>query len=350
FNGAGAELNDTKVIKANPTSGLSLILFVDAYTTKRDLSNHLPYNRFDPTSGQSGIRAVIHSPKIRPMPFEKGFDIPTGFSTSVALKETKRKLMTEPHGNCTTAEFNEGTNYAYSEDTCLEQCKQDILMDDCGCMSSMLPTPYSELKPQYCGKVNITNMYLMMFHKDDETTLAIAEKELETLDCEAKVMESLGDPEVLNKCKCKEPCVNTNYVKTISQAVWPSDYNQKRFFIESINMSDPTHRATKLFEGLGLDNITEGEKEMIQKNFLRFNVYFESLQVETTSQVEDYPASTLISEIGGNMGFFVGISIITLMEMLTLTGAIILYCFKDLIIKCGQSNKTKVSDVNNKQV
>ncbi|CAH1782300.1 unnamed protein product [Owenia fusiformis] len=350
FNGAGAQSNNMKVTKTGPTSGLSLILFVDAYTSKRDLSGYTLYNPFDPTSGQSGIRAIIHSPKTRPMPFEKGFDVPTGFSTSVALKETKRELMTEPHGNCTTAKFNKGTNYAYSEDTCLEQCKQELLIEDCGCMSSMLPTPSGELKPQYCGKVNITNMLHMMFHKLDETMQAIAEKELETLGCEAKLMESLGNPEVLNKCECKEPCMNTNYVKTISQAVWPSNYNQRKFFKESINMSDPMHRATILFEGLEIDEITEGEKEMIQNNFLRFNVYFESLQVETTSQVEDYPASTLISEIGGNMGFYVGISIITLMEMLTLTGAIILYCFKDFIIKCGQSNKTKVSDVNIKQV
>ncbi|CAH1782299.1 unnamed protein product [Owenia fusiformis] len=350
FNGAGAQLNDTKVIKADPTSGLSLILFVDAYTTKRDLSELTLYNPFDPTSGQSGVRVIIHSPKTRPMPFEKGFDIPTGFSTSVALKETKRELMTEPHGNCTMAKFNGGTNYAYSEDTCLEQCKQKILIENCRCMSSLLPTPSGELKPQYCGKVNVTNMFTMMYGKLDATMRGIAVKELEMLDCETKLMESLGNSEVLNKCECKKPCVHTNYVKMLSQAVWPSDYNQKNFLAESINMSDPTQRATILFEGLDIGQITKNESEMIQKNFLRFNVYFESLQVKTTSQVEDFPASTLISEIGGNMGFYVGISIITLMEMLTLTGAIILYCFKDLIIKCGQSNTTKVPDVNIKQI
>ncbi|CAH1776267.1 unnamed protein product [Owenia fusiformis] len=348
FNGAGSDLSNVNIVRTDPASGLSLVLFMDAYAKGKSVSAYTIYNPDDPTSGQTGVRAVIHSPRTRPMPFDKGFDIPTGLSTSVALKETKRELMTQPHNNCTNDEFNQGTNYSYSVDTCYEQCQQDLLIEECGCKSSLLiPPSFDKSDLEYCGKVNITNMMLMM-NQNDDITQSIAEKELENLDCEEGVMYSFGNLAILEQCACKDHCQTINYVKTISQAVWPNDNAQEAFYDTYVNRTDQTLRPNKLFKGYNTSEIINND--MIHKNFLRLNIYFESLYVETTSEVEDYPAGTLISEIGGNMGFYVGISIITLMEIFCITGAIILYCFKDWLIKCGHMNKTKVSHVNVKPV
>ncbi|CAH1777675.1 unnamed protein product [Owenia fusiformis] len=330
------------VEKTDPSSGLSLVIFVDALSSAP--AHYTIYNPDDPTSGKMGVRAIIHSPGTRPMPFEKGFDIPTGFSTSVALQGSIRNLMSEPHGNCTTETLIPGTNYTYSSDTCVQECKQEKLIKECGCKSSLLTASADKPHVPYCGMFNMTNILRQMHYPTDDEDITMAVRDLERIECEGNILRLFAYPAEINKCACKEACSSMKYTKTISQSVWPNDNNQNIFYETYVNVTDHTLRPNILFKQ---QNITEIiNNDLIHKNFLRLNIYFESLQVETTSEVEDYPLSQLISDIGGNMGFYVGISVITLLEFLSLTGTVLLYFFKDRLASCGQSKTTKVSQIN----
>ena len=51
------------------------------------------------------------------------------------------------------------------------------------------------------------------------------------------------------------------------------------------------------------------------KDFARLNVYIADSNVIITQEMEDYTSTQLVSDIGGQLGLWVGISIITLAEV-----------------------------------
>ncbi|CAH1773933.1 unnamed protein product [Owenia fusiformis] len=340
FNGIGSNNFNKNVSKTDPGSGLSLVVFTDTYTDTLTSDPGVIYNPSDPTSGNNGIRVIVHSPKTRPAPVDKGFDVPNGFSTTVALRATRRTLLTEPHGDCTTDASNKGTEYRYTTDICYEQCHQDIITQKCGCKSSHFIPPRNETGFQYCGKLNITNLL-----SGDDTSKESILEDFTHLECEKSVIDTFwSNVTMVSKCNCRPPCNSTYYIKTTSQAVWPNEFTQQSFYKTYVNITDSTARPNILFQGLTPKEIKD--RGLIQKNFLRLNIYFEDLQVEETSQEADYPITQVISDIGGNMGFYVGVSVITLVEFLSLIGALLLIFFKSCIKAGGKLREAKVSDVN----
>ena len=64
------------------------------------------------------------------------------------------------------------------------------------------------------------------------------------------------------------------------------------------------------------------------RDFARLNVYIADSNVLKTEESEDYTESQLLSDIGGQLGLWVGISVITLAEMFELITDVIRYLFK----------------------
>ena len=71
-----------------------------------------------------------------------------------------------------------------------------------------------------------------------------------------------------------------------------------------------------------IENETEFQKisivdfrEHSMKDFARLNVYIADSNVIITQEMEDYSSTQLVSDIGGQLGLWVGISIITLAEV-----------------------------------
>ena len=56
-------------------------------------------------------------------------------------------------------------------------------------------------------------------------------------------------------------------------------------------------------------------REHSMKDFARLNVYIADSNVIITQEMEDYSSTQLVSDIGGQLGLWVGISIITLAEV-----------------------------------
>ena len=67
-------------------------------------------------------------------------------------------------------------------------------------------------------------------------------------------------------------------------------------------------RIHSLFTGKGSDEI------FILNIFFQLNVYFSTLNVETISEVEDFPLMNLLSDIGGDLSLYIGITTLTFFE------------------------------------
>ncbi|CAH1798814.1 unnamed protein product [Owenia fusiformis] len=336
FNGHGLNLSNMIVEEANPINGLSMVIFLDAFKFNQQvLPNEMVYNPENPNSGTTGLHVTIHPPQSLPFPIVEGFDVPPGYSTTIGLTTHARKRLAEPYGSCTNREFLDGTNLGYSHLGCLEQCQQKEIMHQCGCVSAFLLMPNDAKDLQLCGRLNLDNLMLQ------DPNVTIIDKDFAKLKCEKHLLKMKLHPETNKRCKCKHPCYEIRYEQTISNAYWPFEYIQQQFLENMFGSSDTkSKRSHVLFDEI-LGNVSDAreaviESGVIRKNFLRLNIYFKDLTIETTEQTKEYTGDALMSDIGGTLGFYIGMSIITMCEALNLTWKLILALWR----KCRSSEKT----------
>ena len=84
-------------------------------------------------------------------------------------------------------------------------------------------------------------------------------------------------------------------------------------------------------------------REQSLKNFARLNVYIADGNVVKIEESPDYTGSDVISDIGGQLGLWVGISVITLAEVLALMADILSY----LLGKCHKRTEELLNSNNN---
>lgn len=105
---------------------------------------------------------------------------------------------------------------------------------------------------------------------------------------------------------CLPACERTLYQTTISYANYPS--------------SDVMDTLSDIFHFT---------PEEIESNSLAVNVYFEDLSIVTSETSYSYSFSALLSDIGGQLGLFVGASVISMLEI----GLLMLDIVKGMVCK-----------------
>lgn len=94
------------------------------------------------------------------------------------------------------------------------------------------------------------------------------------------------------KCDCPLACDVINYESTVSSAVFPN----------------PT--MIKILQNEGYNRT----KDYLRKNLVSLQVGYSSLRYEYFKQTSQYDSGALMGEIGGNLGLFLGCSILTIFE------------------------------------
>lgn len=98
------------------------------------------------------------------------------------------------------------------------------------------------------------------------------------------------------------------------------------FLSELANLSQlMTKRNDSRTENILKQSYTLSEKEkaerasnLIRQNLLRLNVYLEDLSVVEYRQLPAYGLADLFADIGGTLGLWMGISVLTIMELMEL--------------------------------
>lgn len=321
-----------------PQNGLSLIISLDNDNPTPggygiyQLHNHIAFS--------AGVRAQVHAPNTMPSPADHGFDVPPGYSTSVGLKALLHSRLPHPHGNCTFNNLDGERVYKNTIFTCLQLCKQRLLVRVCGCKTAALPM-YKETDPR---KGNIPFCGAIKNWKDKADDFKAKEKvELQTLMCEEKVLENLNnDRSYENSCGCFQPCHETAYQKSLSLSYWPLEfyqYNvlQELYIARNISMtSDLILEAYNTLndlqerygpyamQGIHVEynqsdlNDKIRASALIRQNLIRLNIYLEDLSMVEFLQMPAYEHTDLFADIGGTLGLWMGISVLTIMELVEL--------------------------------
>ncbi|CAH3105581.1 unnamed protein product [Porites lobata] len=261
-----------------PTGGLKLNLFIEQ-------SQYIPE-----ISDTAGARVVIHEQGQVPFPYNEGHSVLPSRSTSFGIRRTVIERE-DPFGNgsCVSQSALNGKNlYAkkynasYSKQACMNTCHADKQIADCGCAEGQFPTDADicNLRNKTIGKCCLEKIQYKLLTGE--------------LDCEAQ---------------CPTPCREVQYKSTLSMGHWPS------FGYESILESRVKTDSTLAKE---LDN-----GYFLSENFLQVKVFYEQLNYEKVTERISYEGVNLVADIGGQLGLWIGISVLTCCEFLELAWMII---------------------------
>uniref|UniRef100_A0A3B4AZR0 Acid sensing ion channel subunit family member 4 n=1 Tax=Periophthalmus magnuspinnatus TaxID=409849 RepID=A0A3B4AZR0_9GOBI len=120
--------------------------------------------------------------------------------------------------------------------------------------------------------------------------------------CNCRMVHMPGKPPVVTSqcahfygdtCPCETPCNLTRYGKELSMVKIPSK-GSARYLSRKYDKTE----------------------DYIRDNFLVLDIFFEALNYETIEQKKAYDVAGLLGDIGGQMGLFIGASILTVLEIL----------------------------------
>lgn len=271
-------------------------------------------NFYNLVSSVDGIRyAMLAMLILQKKKFSKKFlySITPGHETNIAITDriyTYRLL--KPYSNCEFDETNSevvnsdlyklfsNSNVTYSQETCIDLCLQKSIIKTCGCAYSPL---------------------LLLFETAICTTIA-------QLKCSNNVVKiHFTISFIQNQCLpiCPLECKQTKYVTSISS----SQLLPNIFYADVLNSS-----SLRSFFPNG--NIT---LDLVQSYLIKVNIFYDSLSYTVVTESPSITVVSLLSNIGGILSLFLGVSILSVVELMEILIEIFsLSCFK-------KKKKSKVS-------
>ncbi|XP_030072974.1 acid-sensing ion channel 1C-like [Microcaecilia unicolor] len=242
-------------LKGGTGNGLELMLDIQQ-------DEYLPvWGETDETSFEAGIKVQIHSQDEPPFIDQLGFGVAPGFQTFVSCQQQQLMYLPPPWGDCRSSTMDSEFFSIYSITACRIDCETRYLVENCNCR---------------------------MVHMPGNANVCTPEQQKE---CADPALDFLIEQDN-NYCVCDTPCNMVRYGKELSMVKIPSKASAK-------------YLARKF-------NKTE---QYIAENVLVLDIFFEALNYETIEQKKAYEVAGLLGDIGGQMGLFIGASILTILEI-----------------------------------
>ncbi|XP_025308710.3 acid-sensing ion channel 3 isoform X1 [Canis lupus baileyi] len=284
----GAELLTTP--KGGMGNGLEIMLDVQQ-------DEYLPVWRdMEETPFEVGVRVQIHSQEEPPTIDQLGFGAAPGYQTFVSCQQQRLSFLPPPWGDCSSASVDPdfepepsgplgapspspGPHPPYSLMGCRLACETRYVARKCGCRMMHMPGGAPVCSPQ------------------------------QYKDCANPALDAMLRKDA---CTCPNPCASTRYAKELSMVRIPSRA-AARYLARKHNRSEA----------------------YISENVLVLDIFFEALNYETVEQKKAYEVSELLGDIGGQMGLFIGASLLTILEILDYLCEV----FRDRVLGYFQNRK-----------
>lgn len=242
-------------------NGLSLLLNIEADEYLGDFSESY------------GAVVEVANGKEVFFPEENGYLVAPGQITNIGFSARMVKRLDFPYEGtyCGYPGDKSQVPYSYSQMACFKSCYAENQKKECGCADIQYPvTPH-------CNPLNSTQDRCLR---------------------EVNVKIRLSNI----KCLCNEDCKLIEFLVSTSSALWPTD-----------------GYLTRLRSILGnkASNVTSTLSEA-RRNLARVHIFYKSMTVEVIAQRPRYQFKDLISNVGGSLGLFTGISLLTLAEFVKL--------------------------------
>ena len=222
-----------------------------------------------------------------------GIYISPGYLTNVVLTRTFKYMLPKPYSNCliddesfdaTSYELVDlvtKSSYKYTNEVCLEQCYQKLLIEKCKC---------------------VNQWFLTLFNVTEDCSLT-----LKTNDCMNDfyaIAFNSSDAAIIDACglECPLECNITEISSSLS-------------YIGSIG--DLGADLIKANKNLSADFVTTRiDAASARQSIVQLCVYYNSLTYSLSTETPQINFVSLLADIGGNLGLFLGVSTFTLCEMI----------------------------------
>ncbi|GBM48912.1 hypothetical protein AVEN_91875-1 [Araneus ventricosus] len=222
----------------------------------------------------AGARIAIHDSAELPDLESSGLSITPGFETSISLRQTLIHRLPSPYKDrCVHYKTSNRYNQTDQND-CVYSCIQGWSNKICGCADPRLPNKDGFM---YCDVTNASQSSCLKF-----------------------IFESVT---VRETCDCPLPCISKAYNEITSQAVWPAENSFRRNSFQ--------------------------EMDQFRKSHARVKVYYATLERSVFHQKPMFQESELFSHLGGELGLWLGLSLIALFEVMES-----LICFLKFLVRC----------------
>ncbi|CAF0806060.1 unnamed protein product [Brachionus calyciflorus] len=235
----------------------------------------------------SGFLIFIHNSSIKQFDILNGINLPVGYETDIVISKEHSKKMPYPYSNCIEdissndsfdSELYRKTlknNGIYQQRNCLITCVDEYIIQECGCN----PIPIDI--EQGC---NMTMIF----------------------DCVAGKYSEFYNSSKATECQdfCPEECESIKYNYKTNYADFPSPF-----------YSDILIKSNYLWSNNSWNNSTY---EDVKKSVLAVNIFYDDISVK---MIEESPSKTidqLVADIGGFLGLCIGISILSIIELIEL--------------------------------
>ena len=225
-----------------------------------------------------GISVWVHDPK-QIVPFGTGIRVSPGVQTQISIQKTIIKRLPHPYpAKCAEAGADDSSIYPGKNTLrmCFESCFHKAVYRSCG---GVTPSVRPLMPPsRYPFKGNFATFF----------------------PCMSKVIQSMD----YAKCKCRPHCYEEEYKLTVSRSVWPRKAQAKSFA-----------RLINEAEGVRGRNLSTEE---IRSRLIMVSLYYEDFIEIIHEQTPLYSLLGIASDLGGQMGLFLGASILSLIEIAAL--------------------------------
>ena len=279
--------------QTGPTNSLSLSILVGKN------SNYLPF------SLEKGVYVFIFNQSFFPFSDSNIYEISPGTSTTIRLSKVFTTREPSPYSDCEPipSPKNEsffmqleqlGYNlslFSYKKNICESNCYQMILYRECGCFDSFLTCPLCNQFGRICKTKNET-ICLLKYLKSD------------------------------NYFYCDEMC--------------PKEC-QSQYFEKSVLQSSLIDLKNYDKTGSITSNL---EDEKLNEFEMNLKIYFDDFYYQSITESPAISRPTLVANIGGTVSIFIGISLVTLCEIIDCIIRVIYFLFESKESKENPKNET----------
>lgn len=208
------------------------------------------------------------------------------------LRKYKEENLGPPAGKC---DIESKTNVygAYSTNSCNKLCRDQHVMEKCGCVHILPPHPENDPDTKFVGC----------------TLKQWAECGLRESTKFTEEFVNMNDDKV--HCEhCNPACMEIWYEATISSSRLSTFYAEAK-----VSELDKLITGYQLNEGNKTTNYTI-DKDTVYENLMVLKVMFTSIQESTIKEYYKYDYTQLIGDVGGQMGMLLGASLFTVIEFI----------------------------------
>ena len=275
----------------------------------------------------NGFRIIVHNQSVDSFVLEDGQNIPVGRQFSIAIQRNFISYLPLPYNDCIEENFNDfNQNYlidfirtflnktTYSKKYCQKICTQLYAIKKCGCYDYSLP-------------------YIPDYKKDNLRVFGcFSDQDLTCLEYNYNILfENFFECDQF----CLMECKPKYFSKLVTMGTYPTTWYANQLF--KSNMLNKTLINNNL-------NSSILSLTYLQNTVSKVNVFYQQMMFISVTETQALSLSDLISFIGGNLGLFLGMSFLSVVEVID----IVIQIFRMLISRAIINTELKNNPVLNR--